>query len=128
MISTYFIFKFIKFCCVGISGMIVDFAITSLLKEKLKTNKYVANSAGFIFAATSNYFINRYWTFHSQNTHVINEYLSFIIIASIGLLFNNLIVYLLNDNLKFNFYLSKLIAILCVTLWNFGLNYLVTFA
>jgi putative flippase GtrA len=128
MIDNSLLFKLIKFCCVGFSGMIVDFGSTSLLKEKLKINKYIANSVGFIQAATSNYYINRFWTFHSQNSHVMNEYLSFISIALVGLIINNFIIYGLNDRLKLNFYVSKFLAVLVVTIWNFGLNYLITFS
>ena len=51
--------QFIKFCVVGASGMAVDFGITFLGKEKLRLNKYVANSLGFISAASTNYVLNR---------------------------------------------------------------------
>jgi len=108
--------------------MIIDFGTTWLLKEKARVNKYIANSTGFILAATSNYIWNRFWTFHSENTHVATEYLSFILISIAGLGLNNLILYFFTDKLKFNFYLSKLIAIGFVTVWNFVLNYLITFS
>ena len=48
-------------------------------------------------------------------------------ISAIGLLINNLIIYLLNDRARVGFYLSKLIAIGVVTLWNFFMNYFFTF-
>ena len=47
-----FIEKFLKFCIVGGSGVIIDFGITFVCKELLKLNKYAANSLGFICAAT----------------------------------------------------------------------------
>jgi putative flippase GtrA len=128
MISEILIQKFIKFCVVGLSGMIVDFSTTWLLKEKINVNKYIANSTGFILAATSNYFWNRYWTFHSENNSIVTEYFSFIIISLIGLAINNLLIYILSDRMKFNFYLAKLIAIGVVTVWNFIMNYLITFS
>ncbi len=121
------ILQFIKFCVVGGTGMIVDFGITFLLKEKLKINKYIANSAGFIAAASSNFFLNRLWTFQSKAPDVTQQYMQFIGISAIGLGLNNLIIYLLNNKLNVNFYLSKLIAIVCVTLWNFLMNYFFTF-
>lgn len=119
--------RLIKFCVVGCSGMIVDFFFTWLCKEKFKWNKYISNSIGFILAATNNYVWNRIWTFQSQNMEVAREYISFIVISLIGLGLNNLIIYLLHEKLHFNFYLSKIIAIGCVTLWNFSLNYVFTF-
>jgi putative flippase GtrA len=127
MIDELLLWKFLKFCIVGSSGMIIDFGTTWLLKEKVRINKYIANSTGFIFAATSNYILDRFWTFHSENNKVATEYLSFILISVAGLGINNLVLYLLTDKLRLNFYLSKLFAIGVVTIWNFCMNYLVTF-
>ena len=127
MIDELIVLKFIKFCAVGLSGMVIDFSTTWMLKEKVRINKYIANSTGFVLAATSNYIWNRFWTFQSENSHIATEYISFIIISLAGLAINNLLVYFFSDRLKFNFYLSKLIAIVVVTLWNFILNYLITF-
>ena len=119
--------RFIRFGIVGASGMIVDFGVTWLCKEKLLWNKYISNSLGFILAATNNYLWNRIWTFQSQSEAVAREYMSFVLIAVLGLGLNNLIIYLLHEKLHWNFYLSKLIAIGCVTLWNFSMNYVFTF-
>jgi len=127
MIDEILLWKFLKFCIVGSSGMVVDFGTTWLLKEKVKINKYIANSTGFILAATSNYLLNRFWTFHSENSKIATEYISFVLISLFGLGINNLVVYLLTEKLKFNFYISKLFAIGVVTLWNFSMNYLITF-
>ena len=119
---------FVKFAIVGGSGVVVDFSITYLLKEKAKINRYIANSMGFITAATSNFFLNRWWTFQSDNPRVGQEYISFVGIAIIGLLINNAMLYIFHEKAKFNFYLSKLMAIGVVTLWNFIMNYIFTFA
>ena len=128
MIDNMVVLKFMKFCFVGLSGMVIDFTITWLLKEKIRINKYVANSIGFVLAASSNYLLNRFWTFQSKNSHIATEYFSFIIISVIGLALNNLIIYFLADRIKVNFYISKLIAIGMVTFWNFIMNFLITFS
>lgn len=119
--------QFIKFSVVGFSGLLVDFGVTYLLKEVARVNKYIANSVGFICAATSNYILNRIWTFQSNDPEITRQYFTFIIIAVVGLAINNAVVYLLNDRVKWNFYLSKLIATGMVTLWNFFMNYYITF-
>lgn len=123
-----FIFKFFKFCLVGTLGLLIDFYLTFLLKEKLKINKYVSNSGGFICAATVNYILNRIWTFYSTDPGILVQYSKFIGISVIGLLLNNTILYLFHRNDKMNFYFAKLIAILFVTLWNFLANYFYTFS
>ena len=119
--------QLIKFCVVGGTGVVVDFGITFLFKEKLKLNKYIANSLGFMAAASTNYLLNRWWTFRSHDPEVAQQYVQFVGISAIGLILNNIIIYLLNDKARLNFYLSKLIAIGLVTLWNFFMNYYFTF-
>jgi putative flippase GtrA len=120
------IFKFFKFIIVGFSGMIVDFSITILLKEKLKVNRYISNSAGFTLAASSNYLFNRLWTFESNNPRVLVEYSTFFFISLIGLIINNLIIYLFEK--KFRFYFAKFLAIMVTSLWNFLANYYLNFS
>lgn len=122
------IFKFLKFVVVGFSGMIIDFGMTYLCKEIFKFNKFVSNAIGFILAATSNYFLNRIWTFDSHNEQVSSQYVQFMIVSTIGLGINSMILYLLNEKFKWNFYLSKLIAIGITTIWNFFANLMFTFA
>jgi len=121
-------FKFIRFGVVGFSGLFVDFGFTWLSKEKLKIQKYVANAIGFTFAATSNYYLNRVWTFQSENPEIVLEFSNFIFVSLIGLAINTLILYLIVSKLKYNFYLSKVFAIIVVMLWNFFANLLFTFA
>jgi putative flippase GtrA len=128
IISKAFLFKFIKFCLVGFSGVFVDFGVTYFFKEIVKIQKYIANSIGFTTAATTNYIFNRIWTFESKNPHVASEFARFFFIALIGLGINNLIIYILNGKFKLNFYVSKLIATAIVTLWNFLINAYYTFA
>ena len=119
--------RFLKFCLVGGSGVVVDFGITYLAKEFLKLNKYVANSLGFICAATSNYILNRTWTFGSNDPDIAMQYLRFFGFSLIGLAINNLVIYLLHGRVKWNFYVVKLIATCIVTFWNFSMNYIFTF-
>ena len=123
-----FFLKFIKFGVVGFSGIFVDFGITYFCKEKLKIHKYISNSLGFTAATISNYLLNRYWTFQSHDNAQLTQFGKFFGIAMIGLVLNNLLIYIFNDKLKFNFYLSKVFAIAIVSIWNFFANYLYTFA
>lgn len=122
-----FVIKFLKFCAVGFSGVIVNFSVTYLCKEILKLNKYLSNILGFIISATTNYVLNRFWTFESSNPHVGIEFVKFFGVSLIGMSIDTLTVYVLHGKLKWNFYLSKLFAVGAATLWNFFGNYLFTF-
>ena len=129
--------QFIKFGIVGFSGLFVDFGTTWLFKERVGFNRYISNSIGFLLAATSNYIFNRIWTFGSTNPDIGLEYSLFLVISAIGLLINNIILYLFSEKItipffpkkeKLRFYLSKLIATATVTIWNFLMNYFFTFS
>ena len=119
--------RFCKFCVVGGSGVIVDFGVTYLAKEFLRLNKYVANSLGFLCASTTNWLLNRVWTFHNEDPDLAGQYLRFLGIALAGLALNNAAIYLMHNRLKMNFYLAKLFATGVVTFWNFFMNYFFTF-
>jgi len=119
--------KFMKFGAVGATGVVVDFSFTWLAKEKAFIQKYVANAIGFTVAATTNYFLNRWWTFHSNNPELAMEYSRFLLVSIIGLGLNTLIIWFLVSKRNRNFYISKLFAIGLVTIWNFFINLAFTF-
>lgn len=121
-------FKFLKFGLVGFSGIFVDFGTTYFLKEILKIPKYLSNAVGMLTAATTNYILNRIWTFRSSNPDIALEYSQFVIISLIGLGINTLIIWLLIKNRRMNFYFAKAIAIVVVMIWNFLANLLITFS
>lgn len=119
--------RLIKFCLVGCSGVVLDFGITYICKEWFRLNRYISNSLGFLCAASSNYILNRVWTFVNNNPHIAEQYMQFIGFSLIGLLINNMVIYTLQRLTKLNFYITKLIATAIVMLWNFSMNYLFTF-
>ena len=121
------ILKFIKFLAVGLSGMIIDFGITYICKEKLAVNKYISNSLGFSIAAISNFFLNKYFTYQSNSSEIATEFYWFMGISIISLLIYNGIVWIGINKLNFKFYSSKMLAIFFITFWNFFAHLLITF-
>ncbi len=119
--------KFMKFGAVGATGVVVDFGFTWISKEKVKIQKYFSNTIGFTLAATSNYFLNRWWTFHSNNPELAIEYSRFLFFSVIGLGMNTMVIWYLVTKQNRNFYISKLFAIGIVTVWNFFVNLMFTF-
>ena len=121
------ILKFLKFSVVGFTGLILDFSLTYLLREKAKINQYVANSVGFSAAVVSNFFLNKYWTFLDSNPDVAYQFSKFLLISICGLLLNNGIIFILRLR-DVQFYFAKAMAIAIVVLWNFIMNYKYAFA
>lgn len=128
MIPEAIVYKLIKFMLVGIGGTTIDFGITYLLKEKVQINKYIANSIGYLAAATSNYIFTRIWAFANTNPNILTQYLIFVTISLIGLGLMNLFIWIFHEKFKMNFYIGKLIALLIVLVWTFSAHYTITFS
>ena len=116
-----------KFCIVGGIGYIINLAVyTALLHEGLH---YVfAAICSFVVAATSNYFINRHWTFHDRRGHVGVQGLQFLLVSLASLGANLLVLHIL---IKVGFAdhktVAQAIAIVVVTPLNFLGNRLWSF-
>ena len=117
----------IKFGITGTSGLFVDFFLTWVFKDEFHFNKFVANAIGFTAAVLSNYFINRIWTFKDKKAAIGRQLTAFVLVSLIGLLLNSGIIYVLDNLLALNFYLSKAVAVLLVFFWNFTANYFFVF-
>lgn len=112
--------------------MVVHFGVLFLCKEVLSINPYVANTIGFITAATTNYILNRIWTFRSHEKQVGVEYLKFILVSVVGLGINNGTLWLTGRllpswNDDWRFYILWIVAVGVTTLWNFFGNLIFTF-
>ncbi len=131
------ILKFVKFGIVGASGTVIDFGLTALCKGILGMPDLLSNTIGFTLAATSNYFLNRVWTWKSTSKEVGVEYAKFLIVSLVGLGLNSLILFLLKDislvprfvetTLDWDFWVAKIIATGVVMVWNFVANNFFTF-
>jgi putative flippase GtrA len=121
------LYKFIMFGIIGCISMVLDFALTYLIKEKFKWNKYVANSISFCFVGFINFNLNRHFTFTDHTANYNIQLLKFFAVSSTGLVLNNLITYYFTEKREYNFYFSKLLATVIVIFWNFTMNKVFTF-
>jgi putative flippase GtrA len=126
--------KFVKFGIVGASGFVIHGGLLYLLRDVVGINQFVANIIGFVVAASSNYFLNRVWTFRSQEKQVAVEYLKFFIVSVVGLGINSGTLWLQSLLLPDwaaegdpRFYILWIVAVAVTTLWNFFGNLLFTF-
>ena len=124
--------KFVKFGIVGASGMVVHFCVLYLCRDVFGINTFISNTIGFIVAATTNYILNRVWTFRSHDKEVGTEYMKFILVSIVGLGINNGTLWLASRLLPswqddWRFYILWVFAVGVTTLWNFFGNMLFTF-
>ena len=128
--------QFVKFCLVGGSGLFVDMGVLFLLADPrcLGLNVTVSKICSAEAALTSNFILNEFWTFRPALTPqrfngstrtksgVFQRFLLFNAICGIGIWLAVILLHVIHTKLGLNLYLSNLLAILLITLWNFGLN------
>lgn len=119
---------FIRFAVVGLSGLVVDLGVFALLHKPLGLALTTSAMLSTEVAIINNFLWNDLWTFSdvSQEQQLISQQLQrffkFNLICSFGLILNSLIVNWLFYRFGVNEYIAKLVAIACVTLWNFWVN------
>jgi putative flippase GtrA len=114
-----------KFCAVGAVGYLVNLAVyAALLHAGL--HYLLAATCSFLVAVTSNYALNRHWTFRDRRAGVAAQGLRFfaVSLASLGA---NLIVLHVLITLGAGKFLGQAIAIVLVTPLNFVGNKLWSF-
>ena len=72
-----------KFCVVGASGYAVNIGVYSLLLNWANLHYVVAATGSFLVAASSNYTLNRHWTFRAQRGHVGIQGMRFFVVSAI---------------------------------------------
>ena len=80
--------QLLKFCVVGASGYAVNLAIYALLLNAANLHYAPSATASFLVAATSNYALNRHWTFRAQRGHVGIQGARFLIVSTLVYLAN----------------------------------------
>lgn len=121
--------EFFKFCVVGVSGALLDFSILNLLVIVFFINVYFAALISFLVAATSNFLLNKYWTFCQvrQKIATRHQYLIYLIVSLAGLLINLLVMALLIEGIDLWYNWAKAMAIIVVGFWNYFMNKFWTF-
>jgi len=78
--------EFVRFCLVGFAGLGVDLAVVVLLKEAFHLDTRLCAIGGFSVAVTSNYILNRAWTFsHGRSVPISRSYPTYVAANLLGL-------------------------------------------
>jgi dolichol-phosphate mannosyltransferase len=122
--------RFIQFCLVGLTGVVVDMGFLYLLHDPstlglpLTRSKIIAAE----LAILNNFLWNDLWTFRDVaqrqpgKRQRIKRFLKFNLICLVGLILNVILLNLLVNLFGLNHYLANFLAIALVTVWNFWFN------
>ncbi len=124
--SVLFLSKAGRFFTVGASGLVINYLV-SLLLSNVSTFWYMhATLGGIAVSMTSNFLLNRIWTFEdrdfSSSTRFLKQYLLFLGFSSIGASIQLIVVYLLVELSGYGYAPSLILAVLAGCGSNFILN------
>jgi dolichol-phosphate mannosyltransferase len=125
--SISFFSKAARFYTVGASGLLINYSISSALANGLLANISYMNATlvGIICSITSNFLLNKRWTFEDKDFsswNTLKQYGMFAGISSMGASLQLLMVYLLTEAAGFNYQSSLFIAVAIASVSNFLLN------
>ena len=124
--------QFIKFCVVGASSTVIDFGVFFLLTQRAGLYWVFAQVISFSLAVSNGFIWNSIWTFKgigSAPRH--HQYLKFVAVNVIGLLLNLVLIKagvgVLTGSWHHNgnppripLLTAKLVAVVCVSVWNYA--------
>ncbi len=122
--------RFIQFCLVGLSGVVVDMGFLYILSDPtmLALDVNLSKIIGAELAIINNFIWNDFWTFRDiaklqpGKRQRIKRLIKFNVICFAGLALNVLLFNLFFNVFQLNRYLANFLAIVCVTVWNFWFN------
>jgi dolichol-phosphate mannosyltransferase len=131
--SVLFISKASRFYTVGASGLLINYLVSFLLADNVANSvKSLSNTwylqatlVGIIISTTSNFFLNKIWTFEDRDLSVgktLKQYCSFAGISAVGATIQLLLLYLLVVDYGLQYRVSLIIAIAIASISNFLLN------
>jgi len=124
--SVKFLYKAGRFYTVGASGFIVNYIISLLFVGGISDMWYLhANVIGIIASITTNFILNKTWTFGDRDFRVkktISQYGKFAMFSSLGALVQLGMVYFLVDNNNMSYPLALILAVMTAAFGNFVLN------
>jgi dolichol-phosphate mannosyltransferase len=135
--SVLFLSKVSRYYTIGISGLIINYIISFLLANdvanslRLLSNLWYieASIIGAAISSTSNFFLNKYWTFEDRRFAIrttVKQYASFIGTSAIALLIQIFLLYYMVEN-SIPYRISLIVAIGIATTISFILNKKLTF-
>lgn len=111
--------QIIKFTVVGGVAFIIDYSLLYILTEYLDVYYFISSIISFIISLAVNYVLSIKWVFSVNKKQTYEDILLFIFLSVIGLIINQIIMYIGVDILDTYYMITKLIATIIVMIWNF---------
>ena len=124
--SVHFLSKAGRFYTIGATGLLVNFVVTTLFGSLMPSLWHLyAASIGIIFSITSNFFLNKLWTFEDIDfaaKKTLMQYGLFAGFSSPGAAIQLFMLYMLHGNQQISYPVALILAVMVAAVGNFLLN------
>ena len=111
--------QIIKFGIVGASAFLIDYSILYILTEVFGIYYLYSSVISFSVSVIFNYILSIKWVFDVSKKQTIKEFSTFIILSIIGLIINQLIMYIMVEKVSIWYMFSKIVSTIIVMVYNF---------
>jgi putative flippase GtrA len=110
----------LRFTLIGGFTALVDFLTLWFLVEIFHVGYLLSAAAGFLLGSSLNYILSIKWVFfRGRFNKYSTEFSVFILLTFLGLILNQVVMYLFTGLFLLNYLYSKLFALVGVTVFNF---------
>ena len=112
--------QFMKFGIVGVIAFVIDYGVMIFLTEVFGVPYLISTTISFVVSVIFNYFASMRFVFkRKDDMSRRREFIIFIVLSVCGLGINDLLMWLMVDNLYIDYRLSKIVVTVVVAVWNF---------
>lgn len=112
--------QFMKFGIVGVIAFVIDYGFMVLLTEVFGVPYLISTTVSFIISVIFNYFASMRFVFKRKDDMTRRrEFIIFVVLSVIGLVINDVFMWLMVDFLFIDYRISKIVVTFIVAVWNF---------
>jgi dolichol-phosphate mannosyltransferase len=124
--SVLFLSKAARFYSVGATGLLLNYIVSMMLTKGIISNFWYlqASIIGIILSITSNFFLNKFWTFEDRTfspRNTLKQYGMFLGLSTVGAVAQLILLYLFVQS-GFQYTPSLVLAVAAASVSNFLLN------
>ena len=128
MVTIYQYFKqYLKYFVVGSLGTLINLIVLYFSVELVGLPYLFGGALGFTLGVTSNYFLNKEWTFYDKGSVTFKQYRRYLYVSLIGLIGGTSLLYLFVEFLGLWYLFSQIISIIIMGIVSFILHRFWTF-
>lgn len=112
--------QFMKFGVVGVIAFIIDFGVMVFLTEVFHVPYLISTTVAFTVSVIFNYIASMRYVFkRKDDMSRRREFIIFVILSVIGLILNDLFMWVFVDFFFIDYRIAKIITTVLVAIWNF---------